>query len=761
MGGPLQHLRVVDLTDDLGRFATKLLAESGASVVRVHTGRGVTSGPAMAAPAAAGAGLLDWWYDGGKSLLPLDVDTPAGADGYRRLAAGADLIVENEVPGRLAALGLDHADLVAGNPRLVQVSLTPFGRTGPWAHWQSSDLVAGALGGVLSVSGTAEQAQNPWGRQNQHFGSFVAVISGLAAVRSARLSGRGQLVDVSLHEVVASSIEQLWFEYFYDDVLPLTKIAPRQGSLHWLRAYVVTECLKGWCMITPTPAPGPLIEWLAEHDVPGAAELLGVDPGDILGHLEEVMDATRRFCLTKDAGELFTEAQARHVAFGEVQSVAQVATNPQFAFRGFIKDVEGTPVRRPGHPVVYSATPVDAPAAPVTVAVDGALAAWGERPAPPPAAANPAKPLEGVRVVDFTWVLAGPFCNRMLGDLGADIIKLQTAGRATLVNSPDFPYFPCWNRSKRSLAIDMKASGALDAVRKLVEQADVLVENYSAGVLDRWGLDYETVRSWNPGIVYVTMAGCGHAGPWKNVISYAPTVHALCGLTYLSNPPDRGDVGAGFSLNDHAAGFLAASSILAALESRAVTGLGQHVDIAQLEVGAYLVGASIMDHLSNGREAHAIGNADAYGTFLVNEVFVTSDGEVAVTVRDERDADAASALIGGPLDQLPAWCAARTGRRAMEALQGVGVPAGRVQNGHHLFTDDEQLRARELFGTLASDVFGDRPFDRFPARFSEQSLEPYRPAPNYLGEHAFEILGEFAGMSEEDVAIAMGDGLLG
>lgn len=331
----------------------------------------------MVSPATAGAGLLHWWYDGGKSIVPLDLTTPDGADAYRRLAASADLIIENEAPGRLSSLGLDHADMVATNPRLVQVSLTPFGRNGPWAHWQSTDLVASALGGVLSVSGTAEHAINPWGRQSQHFGAYTAAICGLAAVRAAHETGHGQLVDVSLHEVIASSIEQLWFEYHYDDVLPLAKIAPRQGSLHWLRAYVVSRCKTGWCMISPTPAAGPLLEWMVEEGVEGAPELAKTDSADLLVHLDSVMDATRRFALTKDAGPLFLEAQSRHVAFGEVQSVAQVATNPQFEFRGFIHEIAGTDVKRPGHPVVYRGTPLDGPKSPLAGDIGDILSEWG------------------------------------------------------------------------------------------------------------------------------------------------------------------------------------------------------------------------------------------------------------------------------------------------------------------------------------------------------------------------------------------------
>jgi crotonobetainyl-CoA:carnitine CoA-transferase CaiB-like acyl-CoA transferase len=412
---------------------------------------------------------------------------------------------------------------------------------------------------------------------------------------------------------------------------------------------------------------------------------------------------------------------------------------------------------------MFHGTPLDLPSAPVGAPLDDVLAEWGTgRSAPAEAdgtAAPSAKPLDGLRVLDFTWVLAGPFCNRMLGDLGADIIKLQTAERATLVNSPDFPYFYCWNRSKRSVALDMKGPGALELMRKLVENADVLIENYSAGVLDRWGLDYETVRSWNPRIIYVTMSGCGHEGPWNKMITYAPTIHALCGMTWLSNPPDRGDVGAGFSLNDHAAGFTAAYAILAAVEGRRTTGVGQHVDIAQIEVGAYLVGSALTDYLTNGREAVPTGNADPYATYAVNEVFRCASGELAVTVRDDADRAAAERVIGGGLDALAAWCAQRDAASAMEALQAAGVPAGQVQSGVEL-SDDPQLAARDFFGTFDSPVFGQRPFDRFPAKFASHQLDPYVPPPAYLGEHAFEVLGEIAGMDEEQIAIAMGDGLL-
>ena len=235
--GPLDGLRVVDLTDDSGRFATKLLTECGASVARIGQG---TPGHAMrSADAASRGGLLDWWYDGGKQRISIDLDRDEGRADYRRLADVADLIIETEAPGRLAGLGIDHGDLVGANPRLVQVSLTPFGRTGPRATWHTTDLVSAALGGVLSLSGLPEEPVNPWGRQSFNVGGFVAAICGLAGVRAARLTGVGQHVDLAMHEAVCTTIEQLFFQYWFDDVQPYAKVAPRQGSLHWIGAYVV------------------------------------------------------------------------------------------------------------------------------------------------------------------------------------------------------------------------------------------------------------------------------------------------------------------------------------------------------------------------------------------------------------------------------------------------------------------------------------------------------------------------------------------
>ena len=853
--GALSGLRVVDLTGDAGRFATKLLSELGADVVRVGAG---SPGLPLADPAAAAlGGVADWWYDGGKRRCSVDLGTGEGRDAYRRLAAAADLIVETERPGRLAELGIDYAHVSAGNPALVQVSITPFGRTGPRAHWLGSDLVAAAMGGMMALTGLADRPLNVWGRQAYNYAGFVAATSGVAAALSARSTGRGAHVDLSIHETVTGSIENLFMQYFFDDLLPLPKVAPRQGALHWLGAYDLAECRGGeggYVMITPTPTPDLLFEWMVETGFEEVKRWLGADPADVLLDVTEVMDAVRRWIAPQAAREVWWEAQERHVAFGGVLDIAEVGANPQFGHRGFFADVlapgaagangsrvpdhaasgpQGS-VRVPARLVRWSdagrsgAVPPSPPAG-VDTRLDEVLASWAAPPTEarngdtgrdadegtgttagggtaadgsatcadarvfggtgargaagpvgeaPDAHSGDPRPLDGIRVADFTWVLAGPSATKLLGDLGADVIRIQSEERSTLVNSPDFPYYFVWNRSKRSATLDMKHPEALAAARRLIETCDVLIENFSAGVLDSWGLDWETVHEWNPRLVYVTMSGCGHDGPWRHVISYAPTVHAVCGITHLTDFADRGDVGPGFSLNDHLAGFAAAVSTVGALYARERTGEGQRIDMAQLEVGTYAIGAAVIRQSAGVSPPRPEGNRDGIADHVPNEVYACVDGFVAVTVTEPAQWLGLVGLLGDPrLDDptlateagrrdrrsmidavLGEWAAARTATAAAEVLQAAGVPAGPVQNSHQLFADDPQHAARGFWQPVDHAVFGERTVDAFAGLWNGQRWTPRHLSPAYLGEHNFDVWAD-AGYSPDEIAEGIGDGL--
>ena len=223
----------------------------------------------------------------------------------------------------------------------------------------------------------------------------------------------------------------------------------------------------------------------------------------------------------------------------------------------------------------------------------------------------------------------------MLAELGADVVRLQNEGSSTGVNSPDHPFYFVWGRGKRSITLNMKHELALKVLKPLIEKSDVLIENYSAGVLARWGLDWETLQQWNPKLVYVTMSGCGHDGPWKHVISYAPTIHALSGITHLTNFSDEGAIGSGFSLNDHLAGFSAALSTVAALHAREKTGKGQRIDMSQHEIGTYSIGPAALDYFSNSFVTQPNGNQDGLQDHVPNNVFGTTDGYLAITATND------------------------------------------------------------------------------------------------------------------------------
>ncbi len=196
------------------------------------------------------------------------------------------------------------------------------------------------------------------------------------------------------------------------------------------------------------------------------------------------------------------------------------------------------------------------------------------------------RPLEGLRVLDFSHVLAGPFATRVLGDMGADVVKINSASRAVGANDPTHPYYLMWNRNKRALALDMANPESRPLCRALCEQADVVIDNFSVGVLDRWGVGYDAVSAVNPGVIYVQMSGMGDGGPWSKYVTYAPTIHALAGLTHMTGVPGREDIGIGFSYNDHQAGLHGAFCHSSSLSfAGRLVGGDNGFDVSQFEVG--------------------------------------------------------------------------------------------------------------------------------------------------------------------------------
>ena len=439
------------------------------------------------------------------------------------------------------------------------------------------------------------------------------------------------------------------------------------------------------------------------------------------------MDIMGRWVATKDVEALFHEAQSRHAPYGWVLPIEKVAENPQLKARDWyvpyqIDDVE---ITSPGTPYRFSKTPwqlkpYQSQAHPVSAVAD--QLGWQTRTHQADTAPG-SKPLAGIKVLDFTHVLAGPFATRMLADMGADVIKINSSERAVTTQDPHHPYYLMWNRNKRALALKMSDDSAKALARQLADAADIVIDNFSVGVLDRWGIGYNEVSQTNPGVIYVQMSGMGDGGPWSKYVTYAPTIHALCGITATTGVPGREDIGIGFSYNDHQAGLHGAVAVLAALQARRTTGSGQRVDISQFEVGINFIGPSLLDLAANGAKARPVGNDLPYDAVAPHGCYRCADRAkdtgadddtarqvserwIAIACMDEAQWQALYQLMGRPdwagqdvfttqasryehrqalNEHLSAWTRDADALTLMQQCQQAGVPAGIVQDGACIF----------------------------------------------------------------------------
>ena len=770
--GPLASVRVIDLTDDRAIYAGKLLADLGAEVVRVEPEGGDPL--RQRAPFHDnGASLWHAFFASSRRFLNGD------ADAIAELAQSADIILDCE---RLP----DPEALLEANPGLVIVDVTSFGRSGPWRDYQAPGLVAEALGGIAATSGDVDTPPlKLYGDQYAFVGGVYAAIGALAALRHARETGEGQIVRLSVHEALCSILEHVLMWAWYHEMLPFGDgpVLRRQGSLHWSGAYVVMQAIGGSIMITPTPDFSRQAAWLVEEG--RGLELLDErfsDPANVAEMIDLTMTRLHEWVATKEVEPFFHEAQARHHPYGWVMTTPEVAGNPQLEARDWWTEypVGDATVSGPGAPYHFSDTPwrigeIDAERPPLPAA--SPPAARGER--------GPTRgPLEGVRVLDFTHVLAGPFATRVLGDMGADVVKIMSSTRAGLAGGVDHPYHALWNRNKRVFQLDLSRQEARDIARDLALQADIVIDNFSVGVLDRWGIGYDAVSPDNPGAIYIGMSGMGTTGPWSNYVTYAPTVHALAGLTYLTGVPGRNDIGIGFSYNDHMAGLHGAVAVLAALEARRMTGKGQRIDMSQFEVGVNFGGPALLDWFANDVAAEPVGNDPPWESWTPHAIYPCQgeDEWCAIAVIDDEQwralcrlmqaddwlDDAQLATVEGrkprrsEIDaRIAEWTSGQDRYELMQHCQEAGVPAGVVQTGDDLVNRDPQLAQAEMhFGyDDPHPNLGPLKADRLALQFERTPASVYNRS-EVFGESNVSVAADWLGLSADEVARLEANGVM-
>ncbi|MBV8186926.1 MAG: CoA transferase [Alphaproteobacteria bacterium] len=773
MTGPLSGVCIVELGElPAGAYAARLFADFGAEVIKVEPPGGDAS--RAFPPLIDGAsGWFAWLNFGKKSVTADAVDVDA-------LMKSADVVIDSSGSGRTAP------------PHAITIDLSWFGESGPYRDYRASDAVCRALAGFVQLIGPAEGPPLTLpDYQSAIMGGLGAFIPAMAAL----LGQRARRYEVSIHEATIALAE-------YQAIEAWATGTPqkRWGFNRFTPTYPmgVYPCREGFIGITiVTPA-----QWRAFCDLMGMTDL-SRDPRMVMGveRLAHADALEARFVprfLERTAEEWFAEALERRLPFAIVPDMMQVLDWPVFRDRKGIVPIKigERTVEAPGSPLSLTRTPPCFGGKVPAVGEDNLLChpersshchpersegsflgpqgSLGLRPRD-----DKEGPLFGIRIIDFSMGWAGPVCTRHLADLGADIVKIEACGYPDwwrgVDNRPETvtqrlyeksARFNIMNRGKRAITLDLTQPDGVQLAKALVKDADAAIENYSADVLRKLGLDYAALEKINPSIVMVSMAAFGAGGAWRETRAYGSTLEQGSGLPSVGgragDPPMMNHLAYG----DAVGGLNACSALLVALLHRRRTGEGQFIDLSQVQCMLPFTAAWAIEQSAAGCVAPRAGNR--HPLFVPHGVFpcAGADKWVLIAVTDDamwaRLADtiglreptlATPAARRAAEDRIEAVIAAWTSQRspdeAMHALQKVGVAAGAVRHPAELLTDPH-LKARAFWQWLDRAYVGRHPQPSPPYRGGDSPLPLRVPAPT-LGQHNGEVLGGLLGLAKTEL----------
>jgi crotonobetainyl-CoA:carnitine CoA-transferase CaiB-like acyl-CoA transferase len=763
----LEGCRVLDLTDERGLLCGQLLADLGATTVHIEAPGG--------SPARADETAWRVHTRNQQSLL-LDLDERSGRAEFIDLAKACDIVVESTAP-LLDERGLGFADLVEHNPALVYVSISPFGAFGPKRQYQATDLVVQAAAGNIAVTGFADRPPlRPAGVTAWAHAGAAAAGAALIGLRLARRTGQPSHVDVSAQEATSLAAGFTLLNQ------ALGNAPTRRASADAGLATGIVACADGF-VNNAVGAIGPMqhflarqVAWMVDEGALDAALAAALSSGRASGEdMARLGASIQTMFATRTKQQLLDAALEHGFVLAPLSTTAEVLRSEQFEQR----DVwwQDGSVTMPGPFATFCPAPLTF-RRPSPAAGEHDTPVFAPR--PPRATINGSdhRPLADVKVLDFGWIMAGPYATRVMADYGAAVVKVESANRIDLLRllPPYYGFasapensasFAAVNAGKQSLGLDLAHPDARQIVLDLVDWADVVCESFAPGAMRRRHLDYDSLRARKPSLIMLSSSLFGQTGPYSSMGGYGTQGSALAGLTHPTGYPDRPPIGPFGPFTDFIAPRFQVVAILAALEYRDRTGHGQYIDLAQAETGLQVMAEAIARASQDGGTLDRGANADAvmrpHGVYPAEG----DDQWVAIAVRDASDWSALCEVIGHPeraarppdldIDHvIGEWTRSRSAEECEILMQKANVPAHQVVNATTAFSDPH-LATREMFITT---MHGDHEalitstgyhFSSAPARVG--------PVP-CIGSDSIAVLREHLGYSSERIDALIGSGVI-
>ena len=788
----LGHYRILDLADDRGHMAGYMLAQLGADVILVEPAEGHRHrhrGPHLRGQEESPDGSIEFWsFNRGKRSVVIDV-----AEEIYALAAGVDAVISSGV------FEVDLERLRRENPQLVTVAISAFGDTGPKSAWAATDLTIAAASGAMSLTGDRDRPpvriSEPQTWLNA--GADAAVL----ALHERNRSGRGQHVDVSAQQ---SFIDCTQFQMMTALVgAPTPERLPGAVKLGDFLIPWVYECADGYVTVTFLfgPMMGPftarLVKWMHHEgrcDQPTLDKdwvdfgLAVFEGRDTIASFDWAVEQLSAFVRTKTKAELLDQALTDNLLIAPITTTADVLALPQLAERNYWQTID---LAQPSLGQARFTGPFAKTSGPSlnafrlapalgqhTIVVNEQL----RRPRPalaPQTGADPAaRPLDGVKILDFMWALAGPGATRTLADHGAAVVKIESEGRADVLRGVN-PFigeqggqenalqFHSLNANKLGLTLDLSLPEARDVVFDLVRWCDVLTESFSPRAMAKWGFSYQELKKINPDLVMFSSCLMGQTGPMRMYAGFGTMAAAIAGFYPITGWPDRIPAGPFTAYTDYISPRASVAVILAALEHRRLTGEGQHIDFSQLEAALQYLGPALLDQEVNGVTAGRIGNADRH--LAPHGVFPAAGNDRWVALACENDDQwrALAELIGAidladldvaarrlrvdEIDDLiSSWTQELEPRLAQERLQGVGVAAHMVNDAADLVADPQILH-RNHFLSVPHITHGSTWVEAASFTLSRTPARVEWGGPMF-GQHNMEVLEGLLGYDTDRIA---------